>query len=69
METSAVGSPKYDRKETDYDDFWAENGIKGSSKPENSGFAGQRQQQSQPSQSSTRNVSGAKGKDDEWENW
>ena len=63
--TTALGSPVVPRKEDDYEDFWAENGIKdGDSKREM--FVGQ------PSStiSSTKGPSSdSKGKDDEWENW
>ena len=60
QQTNALGSPAVQRKEDDYDDFWAENGIKDENKkPEPAAFAGQRGASS----------SAAKGKDDEWENW
>lgn len=60
---SPVGSPVAERRESDYDDFWTENGIKEEpKKAEPAKFAGQ---QRPASTSGT-----AKGdKDDEWENW
>ena len=59
---SLGGSPSVQRNEHDYDDFWAENGIKdvGPKETETSSFAGH-----------VKTANGAKGnaKDDEWENW
>lgn len=63
--TSPMGSPQVTRTEADYDDFWAENGVKDHSeprRPENAAFAGQSQQPQ-------KQTGGATGKDDEWENW
>lgn len=62
---SPLGSPVTQRKEEDYDDFWAENGIKDSEpkKAENASFAGQR---NIPTTSAAK---GGKAKDDDWENW
>jgi hypothetical protein len=68
----ALGSPKAERHESDYDDFWAENGIKdvdvkNSDKTESASFAGQ----TMSSSSTTAAKMNLKGnaKDDEWENW
>jgi hypothetical protein len=56
-----VGNPVVQRKEDDYDDFWAENGIKDvePKKAESASFAGQ----------SKTTTSAKGGKDDEWESW
>lgn len=60
--TTVVGSPTVQRKEDDYEDFWAENGIKEENKkPETAMFTGQKG----TSTSAKTNT----GKDDEWENW
>ena len=64
-----LGSPKVDRTEADYDDFWAENGIKdtaGPRRPENAAFVGQQQKKTAQS---TPGVMDPSGKDDDWENW
>jgi len=69
---SPMGSPQANRTEADYDDFWAENGVKDTNtttttgeprRPENAAFAGQSQQPQRKQGNS------ASGKDDEWENW
>jgi hypothetical protein len=64
---SPVGSPSMERRESDYDDFWAENGIKDASatakKAEPAKFAGQQT----PATRST--VAKGNDKEDEWENW
>jgi hypothetical protein len=70
--TTALGSPKAERHESDYDDFWAENGIKdvevkSSNKAENANFAGQTFSSSSNT-ATNRNLKG-NAKDDEWENW
>ena len=67
---SPVGSPAMERRESDYDDFWAENGIKDDSNktPESAKFVGQQPQKTNPApatSTASRNVD----KDDEWENW
>jgi hypothetical protein len=52
------------RKEDDYDDFWAENGIKDESSKKGT-FVGQ----TQGTSASAGAKSGGTGKEDEWENW
>ena len=65
--TSPLGSPIVHRKEDDYDDFWAENGIKEEpKKAETASFAGQ---QTRSSSINTNSTKGNTTKDDEWENW
>src|SRR5271170_2734091 len=73
--TSTLTSPTTNRTEADYDDFWAENGVKETGvqeprRPENAAFAGQSQQQKKSivGQNNT-SQGGSSGKDDEWENW
>lgn len=56
------GSPSLGRKEDDYDDFWAENGIKDESSSKKGMFVGQ-------TQGSTASKNAGTGKDDEWESW
>jgi hypothetical protein len=65
--TDTLGaSPSVGRKEDDYDDFWAENGIKDDSSSSKKGmFVGQTQS-SAPSKGPS---GGGTGKEDEWENW
>jgi hypothetical protein len=67
--TSMVSPPVGGRKEEDYEDFWAENGIKdGDSK--NGMFVGQTATSSMTTAPrGASNAASAKGKDDEWENW
>ena len=70
--TNALGSPKTERHESDYDDFWAENGIKdmdvkNTDKAENASFAGQTLSSSSTRAANT-NLKG-NAKDEEWENW
>jgi hypothetical protein len=63
--TSPLGSPIVQRKEEDYDDFWAENGVKDDvPKKEYGSFAGQKggSGTSTPGEKSVK-------KDDEWESW
>jgi hypothetical protein len=62
---SLGGSPSLGRKEDDYDDFWAENGIKEESSSKKGMFVGQ----TQGTTGSTGPKSGGTGKEDEWENW
>jgi hypothetical protein len=60
-----LGSPVVQRKEEDYDDFWAENGIKDEQpKKEYGSFAGQKTGSNVPTAGNAQNK-----KDDEWENW
>jgi hypothetical protein len=71
--TSGLASPSTNRTEADYDDFWAENGVKETEvqeprRPENAAFAGQSQQQKKSIVGQS-NKSQGSGKDDEWENW
>jgi hypothetical protein len=68
--TSPLGSPVVQRKEEDYDDFWAENGIKEEpKKAETASFAGQQTKSSSVATSSGSTAKGNTAKDDEWENW
>lgn len=62
--TTSLGSPVVQRKEDDYEDFWAENGIKDVDSKKGM-FVGQ----TQGSASTKAASSTSKGKDDEWENW
>jgi len=60
-----LGSPAMERRESDYDDFWAENGIQeDTKKAEPARFAGQ-----QNSKAETGTAAKGNDKDDEWENW
>jgi hypothetical protein len=63
--TSPLGSPSVQRKEEDYDDFWAENGIKDTQpKKEYGSFAGQKSASGTPAPGQKSDK-----KDDEWESW
>ena len=63
---TALGSPTFERKEDDYDDFWAENGIKDAEpkKAETASFAGQKTSGGNANAKTNKNAN-----DDEWENW
>jgi hypothetical protein len=65
---SPLGSPSVTRKEEDYDDFWAENGVGGESKGTSAGGSSTTVGNSAPAGSAkSKGVSG--GKEDEWESW
>ena len=58
------------RTESDYDDFWAENGVGENKQAENASFAGQQQaRSSSASGNKSASATGKGGNADEWESW
>ena len=70
---SPLGSPSVVRKEEDYDDFWAENGVgagnKGTTASGSSGQGNVGAGNAGGAPAGSAKSKGASGKDDEWENW
>jgi hypothetical protein len=71
---SSLGSPSVVRKEEDYDDFWAENGVGAGNKGtttagSSSGQGSMGASNAGAAPAGSARSKGASGKDDEWENW